>query len=342
MKLVIQVTCSALFLSGAQLAAADDAAASPMSLARSLQPASVYPALEETLKAAEAKLDAYYEKHLAELPKVVAKHTEADKAALQETMSQTTLAAQQGLSAWHGHRKLHGSAAFLQRRAQSGEGDGVKVSVAGVSQPGKSVHKRVNRLASKWIAAGDKVFAYAATGLDQVSGGLHKQLQASLQQTSDMALHRAFGQAGAPASSFLLGSSSTGSSIDVKLSADDAAWPVPSSLILDVQDKSSYYLAEACSRIASSFASVAKADLSAIRETLALNKDTAVTNAASFIQRREAAASLPVINVELDASVPAPTSLVAAQMSAVNSATSLDGFVSTAMAALAKLKAAAH
>ena len=82
-----------------------------------------------------------------------------------------------------------------------------------------------------------------------------------------------------------------------------------------------------------------QADLSAIRETLALNKDTAVTNAASFIQRREAAAaSLPVINVELDASVPAPTSLVAAQMSAVNSATSLDGFVSTAMAALAKLK----
>ena len=98
---------SALFLctSGAQLAAADDAATSPMSLARSLQPASVYPALEETLKAAEAKLDvrlpcaarahqlnrvlirvsflqAYYEKHLAELPKVVAKHTEADKAPL--------------------------------------------------------------------------------------------------------------------------------------------------------------------------------------------------------------------------------------------------------------------
>ena len=92
MKSVIQVTCSALFLctSGAQLAAADDAATSPMSLARSLQPASVYPALEETLKAAEAKLDvrlscvarayqlnrvlirvsflqAYYEKHLAEL-----------------------------------------------------------------------------------------------------------------------------------------------------------------------------------------------------------------------------------------------------------------------------------
>ena len=149
MKSVIQVTCSALFLctSGAQLAAADDAATSPMSLARSLQPASVYPALEETLKAAEAKLDvrlscvarayqlnrvlirvsflqAYYEKHLAELPKAVAKHTEADKvislllpsticdctrlppmvclfpellcqAALQETMSQTTLAAQQ-------------------------------------------------------------------------------------------------------------------------------------------------------------------------------------------------------------------------------------------------------
>lgn len=60
--------------------------------------------------------------------------------------------ASQGLSAWHGHRKLHGSAAFLQRRAQSGEGDGVKVSVAGVSQPGKSVHKRVNRLASKWFA----------------------------------------------------------------------------------------------------------------------------------------------------------------------------------------------
>ena len=83
---------------------------------------------------------------------------------------------------------------------------------------------------------------------------------------------------------------------------------------------------------------LAQADLSAIRETLALGKDTAVTNAASFIQRREAAASLPVINVELEASVPAPTSLVAAQMSAVNSATSLDGFVSTVMAALAKLK----
>ena len=160
--------------------------------------------------------------------------------------------------------------------------------------------------------------------------------------------------------------------------------PVPSSLILDVQDKSSYYLAEAspyCSGgasvrfcvllaafgrpaavlpaaslrsprhgrfIAEAFSCTAtiemalrfscQADLSAIRETLALNKDTAVTNAASFIQRREAAASLPVINVELDASVPAPTSLVAAQMSAVNSATSLDGFVSTAMAALAKLK----
>ena len=81
-----------------------------------------------------------------------------------------------------------------------------------------------------------------------------------------------------------------------------------------------------------------QADLSAIRETLALGKDTAVANAASFIQRREAAASLPVINVELEASVPAPTSLVAAQMSAVNSATSLDGFVSTVMAALAKLK----
>ena len=60
--------------------------------------------------------------------------------------------ASQGLSAWHGHRNVHGSAAFLQRRAQTGEGDGVKVSVAGVSQPGKSVHKRVNRLASKWFA----------------------------------------------------------------------------------------------------------------------------------------------------------------------------------------------
>ena len=60
--------------------------------------------------------------------------------------------ASQGLSAWHGHRNLHGSAAFLQRRAQTGEGDGVRVSVAGVSQPGKSVHKRVNRLASKWFA----------------------------------------------------------------------------------------------------------------------------------------------------------------------------------------------
>ena len=102
--IAMKAVISALFLctSGAQLAAADDAATSPMSLARSLQPASVYPALEETLKAAEAKLDvrlpcvarahqltrvlirvsflqAYYEKHLAELPKAVAKHTEADK-----------------------------------------------------------------------------------------------------------------------------------------------------------------------------------------------------------------------------------------------------------------------
>lgn len=41
-------------------------------------------------------------------------------------------------------------ASFLQRRFQL-EGDGaVEVSVAGVPQPGKSIGKRVGRLAQKW------------------------------------------------------------------------------------------------------------------------------------------------------------------------------------------------
>lgn len=42
------------------------------------------------------------------------------------------------------------AAAFLQRRAQDGI---AKVTVAGVGEPGKSVDKRVGRLAQKWSAS---------------------------------------------------------------------------------------------------------------------------------------------------------------------------------------------
>ena len=50
------------------------------------------------------------------------------------------------------HRGAHHGVSFLQQRAQFHEDGAVKVSVAGVGQPGKSISKRVGRLAQKWCA----------------------------------------------------------------------------------------------------------------------------------------------------------------------------------------------
>ena len=43
-------------------------------------------------------------------------------------------------------------ASFLQQLGQDGKDEAVKVSVAGVAQPGKSISKRIGRLAEKWFA----------------------------------------------------------------------------------------------------------------------------------------------------------------------------------------------
>ena len=54
----------------------------------------------------------------------------------------------QGLASLSAGSQGHG-VAFLQRRVQDGT---AKVTVAGVGEPGKSVDKRVGRLAQKWFA----------------------------------------------------------------------------------------------------------------------------------------------------------------------------------------------
>lgn len=54
----------------------------------------------------------------------------------------------QGLGALRGHGSQSLGAAFLQRRSQSDSA--VRISIAGVGQPGKSVSRRVGRLAQKW------------------------------------------------------------------------------------------------------------------------------------------------------------------------------------------------
>merc|ERR1712232_431409 len=118
----------------------------------------------------------------------------------------------------------------------------------------------------------DKVYAAAVRGFDQIGDTIHRQLQAALQSTSDATVLGATrGKASSAAAAFMLESSGAGGSVDVTLSADIGAWPVASDLILDMQAKSSHLLVEACTTIADSFASLAKADTGVIRDALALS-----------------------------------------------------------------------
>ena len=168
----------------------------------------------------------------------------------------------QGLSAVRGDRSVHDGAAFLQRRAALDEDAGVKIFVAGVSQPGKTVRRRVGRLAQKWyVGAGVSACLQAAAtlqvcvewqGIRNCCPGLrpdcrwHPQAvaglcgrpavsllapafclrrftccvlacrdvrEASLQQSSDAALHGALVQKSSPAASFMLSSSSAGGNV---------------------------------------------------------------------------------------------------------------------------------
>lgn len=57
------------------------------------------------------------------------------------------------------------SASFLQRKTTVEDDGAVKVSVAGVSQPGKSISKRAGRLAQKWYSFAALFLAACVTRL---------------------------------------------------------------------------------------------------------------------------------------------------------------------------------
>lgn len=272
MLALAQFSASALLLVAAGAEPVAAVIDSPLSLASASSGEQQYPALSETLQDVGAKLEAAYASHDADLSKALSKHMQDDKAALEASIVKTMSSAQQAFTETRAERNVRNrsqGASFLQRRFQL-EGDGaVKVSVAGVSQPGKSIGKRVGRLAQKWYVSSDKVFAIAARGFDQIADGLQRQLQAALQHASDARLRNALQGKGLAAAAFMVQSTSAGGSADVELSADTAAWPLASDLVLDMQERSSHYMVESCAKIADSFASLAKADTNAIRAALA-------------------------------------------------------------------------
>merc|ERR1711977_240206 len=262
-------SCSALALVAAGVQPVAAALGSPLSLAAARSGEEQYAALAETLKEVGGKLEAKYAQHGAELSEALSMHAQEDKALLEATIAKTMSAVQKGLTTLRaGGSENVRAASFLQKRSQLEEDSAVEVSVAGVSQPGKSISKRVGRLAQKWYASSGKIFATAFKGLDQIKAVGHKQLQASLQHAADAKLHSAHQRKSSSAAAFMLQSTGAGGSVDVKLSADTAAWPVPSDLILDMQERSGSYLVEACTTIADSFASLAKVHTSVIRAAL--------------------------------------------------------------------------
>eukprot|EP00929_Paragymnodinium_shiwhaense_P045572 TRINITY_DN23267_c0_g1_i1.p1 TRINITY_DN23267_c0_g1~~TRINITY_DN23267_c0_g1_i1.p1 ORF type:complete len:270 (-),score=70.48 TRINITY_DN23267_c0_g1_i1:182-991(-) len=222
-----------------------------------------YPRLAATLKEAGAELEAKYAQNGQELAKAFQQHLSTDKDTLRATIGSTTRAAKQGFHAVKTSSQGTNAAAFLQRRVQAQADGEVKVAVAGVPQPGKSMSRRVGRLARKWTSASDKLFAVGAKGFDAVASGINNQLQASLMKASDAALHAQLKQEKGTPASFL-----SAGDVDLRLSPDEMSWPVPSELILDLQYASAHDLVQAAQTIGESFTSLAKADTDVIREAI--------------------------------------------------------------------------